>query len=225
MTAPDRDRNLRRRHMHERQAVVFGSLVAALAVAALASAAVYTGALSVPFLERDFTSPSPEPTGPNLPDPPCPPEGTLPVAANAIQVSVFNGAGRSGLAAETSTALAGRGFVVLAADNYPARITTTAQITFGEAGIAAGYTMAAYVDGATLVMDKRADATVDLVVGEAFTGLTDPAAVALDPATALTGVEGCVPLETARENALPAATPTAAPEDEVAVEPETETEG
>jgi hypothetical protein len=47
-TDPDRARTLRRRHMHERQAVIFGVLLAGLALAGLGAAAVYTGTLAVP---------------------------------------------------------------------------------------------------------------------------------------------------------------------------------
>ena len=54
MSDADRARALRRRHMRERQAVVFGVLLAALAVIGLGAAAVYTGSLSLPFVEEEF---------------------------------------------------------------------------------------------------------------------------------------------------------------------------
>lgn len=212
----DRERALRRRHKHERQAVIFGSLVAGLAVAALGSAAVYTGVVAAPFLDREFSSPPVEEAA-ELPDPPCPPEGTLPAAYNTIQVNVFNGADRAGLAGDTSEALAARGFIVLSTGNYPATLPGSAQLTFGEAGIAAAYSLAAQLDGPALVLDTRADTSVDLVLGKTFTALLDPATIVLDPAAPLVGVTGCVPLEQARESAIPAPTPTPA-EGEVTVE-------
>ena len=52
MTDPDRARALRRRHVHERQAVIFGILLAILAVAGVSAAAIYTGNLNVPFFAR-----------------------------------------------------------------------------------------------------------------------------------------------------------------------------
>lgn len=220
LSAAERERRLRRRRTHERQAVVFGSLIAALAVAGLGSAAIYTGVISAPFLDREFSTPEPEDGATALPPPPCPPEGTLPLPYANVGVNVLNGAGRSGLAGETSSALSMRGFVVPMAGNYPARLPGTAQITFGEAGLAQAYTLAAHITAPTLVMDQRAEPTVDLVLGEEFQALVDPAAVVLDPAVPLAPVAGCVPLEEAREAALPAPTPTTAPAVEVEPAPE-----
>jgi len=200
---PDRQRALRRRRKHERQAVIFGSLVAALAICGLGAAAVYTEALSLPFLERELTSPPPEAVVEAAPVP-CPAADALPVPFNTIEVNVFNGSGRSGLAGSTSTALTGRGFLVLTTDNYPARISSNVQINFGQAGIAAAYTLAANVHDAVLVLDLREDATVDLVLGEEFDELIEFSAVALDPALPLEGVPGCVPLAEALAVAKPA---------------------
>lgn len=224
-SSPERQRMLRRRRKHERQAVVFGSLVAGLALAGLGAAAVYTETISVPFLERDFSSPEPGGTGAALPPPPCPPEGTLPVQYNAVQVNVYNGGGRSGLAGETSESLTTRGFVVLTAANYPAELPTSSMITFGEAGLAAGYTLAAHLPQPLLVMDQRTDATVDLVVGTEFGQLVEPTSVVIDPAAPLVGVPGCVPLEEARAAAPPAPTPATAPTPSAPVEGEPAPEG
>lgn len=211
LSAAERERRLRRRRKHERQAVIFGSLVAALVVAGLGSAAVYTGVVKAPFLDREFSTPPPDEDAVALPAPPCPPEGLLPVAYGAVSVNVLNGAGKAGLAGETSTGLGQRGFVVLSAANYPARLPGTAEIHFGETGLQAAYTLAAHVPAVVLVMDQRADASVDLVLGEQFATLADPATVVIDPAVPLTPIEGCVPLEQARTEALPAPTPAAAP--------------
>ena len=210
-SSPERQRMLRRRRKHERQAVVFGSLVAGLALAALGAAAVYTETISVPFLDRGFATPPPENTGIALPPAPCPPEGTLPVQYNTVQVNVYNGGGRSGLAGETSAALTARGFLVLTAANYPAELATSSLITFGEPGLAAAYTLAAHLPQPLLVMDQRADATVDLVVGTEFAQLVEPTSVVIDLAAPLAGVTGCVPLEEARAAAPPAPTPTPTP--------------
>ncbi|WP_024286562.1 LytR C-terminal domain-containing protein [Cellulomonas sp. KRMCY2] len=206
-TSPDRERMLRRRHKHERQAVIFGSIAAALAVASLGAVAVYSGTLSVPMLDREFTTPDVEDVA-AMPDPPCPPEGTLPVAYNVIQVNVLNGSGREGLAGTTSTALTTRGFAVLSTGNYPASISSPVQIGFGEAGLAAAYTLAAQFDTPQLLLDTRVDATVDLVLGEDFTDLLDPTLITIDPVAPLVGVPGCVALETALADAVPGPTPT-----------------
>lgn len=202
-TDPDRQRQLRRRRKHERQAVIFGSLVAGLAICGLGAAAVYTDALTLPFLERELTQPPQEAVVEAAPVP-CPAEGTLPVPFNTIEVNVLNGSGRAGLAGATSTALTGRGFLVLTTANYPAHIDSNVQINFGEAGIPAAYTLAANVHDAVMVLDLREDATVDLVLGESFDMLIEPSVVALDPAVPLEGLPGCVPLAEALAEAKPA---------------------
>ncbi len=198
VTAPpdlDRERVLRRRHKHERQAVVFGLLIAALAVGGLGALAVFTGGIDAPF-SRPFTTRAPEATAAAIP-PPCPPDGTLPVAYGSIQVTVLNATSRSGLAGQTAADLTTRGFVVLGTGNSPSPVSGPARISFGAAGVGAAYTLAAHVEGSALVLDARADATVDLVVGNEFAALLDPGVVPLDPAAPLTGREGCLPLEEA----------------------------
>ena len=220
---PERARTLRRRHKRERQAVIYGSLVAALAVAGLGGAAVYTDAISVPFLDREFTSPAPE-VETTLPDPPCPAEGTMPVTPPDVQVAVFNASDRSGLAGRTASDLTARTFTVTRTGDYPVSIAGTSQINFGEAGLAHAYTLATHLTDPVLVLDLRGDATVDLVLGEEFTALVEPGAVLLDPAAPFVGVEGCVPLEIARGSARPAPAP-APVEDPAATEGEPAPEG
>ena len=199
---PERARALRRRHRHERQAALFGVLIAGLAIVALGAFAVFTDAIPSPFA-RGFTTAAPI-AGPDSPPPPCPPDGTLPVAYQDIQVTVLNATRRGGLATETATSLAGRGFTVLSTGNSAAAMTGVARISFGATGIGAAYTLAAQLEGATLVFDSRADATVDLVVGAEFAALLDPTTITLDPAVALTGVKGCVPLAEAVPVPVPA---------------------
>lgn len=198
----DRQQALRRRHKHERQAVIFGSLIAALALAGLGSAAVYTGVLSVPFLQRDFSSPPP--VGGDLPDPPCPVPGSLSVPYAEVPVNVLNASDRSGLAGQTAEALTARGFSVESTGNYPAAIGAPSQLAFGEAGLARAYTLAANLQSPQLVLDLRADPTVDLILGENFTGLLEPDLVTLGPQAPLPGVDGCVPIDVALSEARPA---------------------
>ncbi|NMR18644.1 LytR C-terminal domain-containing protein [Cellulomonas fimi] len=203
----DRERTLRRRHLHERQAVIFGILIAGLAVAALGGIAVYTDAIPSP-ISRDFTTKAAD-EGPTGPPPPCPPDGTLPVPYQNVQVNVLNGTDRAGLAGDVAAGLAARGFGVLGTGNAPASVAGVARIGFGAAGVGAAYTLAAHLEGVVLTLDGRPDATVDLALGAQFIELTDPAQITLDPAVPLTGVEGCVPLE----EAVPAPAPVApAPE-------------
>ncbi len=208
--SPEQQRILRRRRKHERQAVVFGSLIAALALAGLGATAIYTGAMDAPFLAREFTSPPPEEVE-AIPLPPCIPPETLPAAPETVTIRVYNATTRIGIAGQTADGLAQRGFVIAETANYPIEITTGARISFGEAGIAAAYTLAAHLEPgvAALVLDTRADGSVDLVLGSTWTQLIDVGAVTLDATSPLLPLPGCLPLEQARVLAVPG--PTAAP--------------
>lgn len=190
-------RQVRRRRRRERQAVVFGSLVAGLALAGLGAAAVYTDVVDVPFLERDFASKPPTVADPALASPPCPREGALPVAYDVVQVRVLNGTDRRGLAGATAQNLGDRGFTVVDSANAPAPYPGAALISFGEAGIDAAYTLAAHVPDADLRIDRREGAEVDLVLGDTWTQLADPSTVTLDPETPLEPAPGCVPISEA----------------------------
>lgn len=204
---PEAARKRRRRHTRERQAVVFGVLLGGLAVAALGAGAVYTGNLSLPFLDRDFTSPAP--TGLAAEDSPCPPEGATPVPYGQVSVTVLNSTNRSGLAGDTADALAARGFVIAAQGNASAAGYTsyadTALIQFGTQGVAAAYTVAAQFDSPQLVLDDREDASVDVVVGATYNALVAAADVVLAADQPFAVPEGCVALD--QVTAIPRPTP------------------
>jgi hypothetical protein len=204
----DRDLVLRRRHRRERQAVVFGLLLAALAVGALGALAIFTGGIDSPFT-RPFTTRAPETPAEAAPVP-CPPDGTLPVPYGQVQVTVLNATTRAGLAAGTAEALTARGFAVAGTGNSPSPVPGVARISFGAAGIGAAYTLAAHLEGARLVLDSRADATVDLALGDEFVSLLDPGVILLDPAAPLVGQEGCLPLDQVQAGTQPPATAPAA---------------
>jgi len=204
VTEQDRARQLRRRHMHERQAVIFGVLLAALALAGLGAAAIFTGSLNLPVFARDFAT-APSPTASQDPYP-CPPAGALPVAANQITVKVFNATTRVGLAGATGAALSERGFVVASAENATATYDGTARIIFGVGGVAQAYTLAAHIDGAVLVLDPRADASLDLALGAEFAELNPIDTVVLDPAAPLVAPAGCTPFDEVVAPVAPAAT-------------------
>ena len=219
MTVPtaDRQRQLRRRHRHERQAVIFGALIAALTLAGLGAVAVYTGAIASPF-QRDFTSPSAEPTAAGA-IPPCPAEGTLPVPYAEVGVRVFNGTQTPGLAGQTARDLEARGLAITGTDNYPADYPGVAQIGFGATGLAAAYTLGAHFEAPEYVLDLRQDASVDLVVGGLYTTPLDPTLVLLDPAAPMTGPTACIPLDQAMASARPAPATTEAPPADGEVDP------
>lgn len=114
----------------------------------------------------------------------CPPSSTgkpVPLPANrTITVNVYNATDRSGLARSTATDLGARGFRVAKVANDPLNktVAASAEVRHGPKGAAQAKVVAAQVPGAVLVVDKRTDATVDLVLGEAFAGVATPAQVA-----------------------------------------------
>ncbi|GIG35835.1 LytR C-terminal domain-containing protein [Cellulomonas pakistanensis] len=213
---PDAARKRRRRHTRERQAVVFGVLLGGLAVAATGAAAVYSGGWSPPFLSRDFSSP--EPTGLAAEDSPCPPEGATPVPYGQVTVNVLNGTNRIGLAGDTASALTSRGFVVgqqlNAGQMGYTTYTGTALIQFGTQGVAQAYTVAAQFDTPQLVLDTRADATVDVVVGSTYNALVAAADVTLQADQPFPVPEGCIALD----QVSPVPQPTAPPATEAPAE-------
>lgn len=107
----------------------------------------------------------------------------------AVTVNVYNATAKGGLAARTADELKKRGFTIGKVGNAPAaldkKVTGTAQVVSGPAGLGAATLLGAQVAGSATSADARADATVDFVVGDAFTALLDPtqAAAALALAT------------------------------------------
>lgn len=106
-----------------------------------------------------------------------------PVAAaqpNTVIVHVLNATKNPGLAGRTATALQQRGFTQVSAANAnpsdDGNVHGTAVIRSGPAGLAAQRLLLAEVNGAVAETDTRPDASVDLILGDAFTGLRDPAA-------------------------------------------------
>ncbi len=90
-----------------------------------------------------------------------------------VTVNVYNATTRPGLARGTAEQLRLRGFRIgmVANDPLNATITGTAQVRGGVRGRDRMAYLAAFVDGATQYVDKRADETVDLVLGQRFAQL------------------------------------------------------
>ena len=217
MSIPDqakRERAARRRHKQERQAVIFGVLIAFLAVSGLAAAAVYTGAIDPPF-ERGFTAK--ESADDTLTPQPCLAADTLPVPYSDITVRVLNGTKRPGLASSAAKELVTRGFVVETTGNA-SKAYSGVQISFGAAGLASAYTLAAHLPEARLYYDDREDASLDLYLGDSYAGFADLEAVLLDPAVAMASVEGCVLIETITPEPQPTTAAPEAPADEAPAE-------
>lgn len=193
MTSFDRARAARKRHTRERQAILLGAIVAALAVIGAGAAAILTdkvelGALNVPFGTKSAA------ITPGAALPPCLTGGTLPIAYNSITINIFNGTTRAGLAKGASEALVKRAFAIASTGNAPTPETGTARLVFGNAGIAQAYTLAAHIPSATMVLDPRTDASVDLVLGSEWKGLIPLDSVSIDPNVPLMSPKPCTPV-------------------------------
>lgn len=192
--APDPVRETRRKREHERQAVVFGLLIAFLLLAGLAAAAMYSGAFSSPFSRPIYTpvaeAPQPEPC---LPQVKGQPDGALPVPYSKVKVRVYNAAdGSSPLASANEDELSDRGFDIVDTGNWLEKLGQS-EVRFGTKGITRAYTLAAQYPDVRLVLDDRKGATVDLLVGEEYSPPLSQDDVLLDAETPMKDVEGCVP--------------------------------
>lgn len=130
--------------------------------------ATYGDATAQPSPTPTVSCPASPATAPPLP------------SSRTITVNVYNATDRAGLARTTATDLGKRGFRVGRVANDPknATVAATAEVRYGPKGAAQAKVVAAQVQGATLVVDTRGDATVDLVLGDAYAGLATPAQVA-----------------------------------------------
>lgn len=178
--------------MQQRQTVIFGTLVAALLLVGLVGGAVWSGVIPSPI---DIPVNSGEPAAtPDPIAPPCPPADTTPVAYTDISANVLNGTDEQGLASRTGATLQNRGVQIgHLADGMP--YGGVVQITTGPLGVTAAYTLAGLFSTAQIVLDGRDDATVDLLLGEAYEGVLPEEEVTLDPEAPIPAPEGCRPIE------------------------------
>ena len=124
------------------------------------------------------------PTGPPIGTPATRASGAANsvAAPNGITVNVYNATGKAGLAGRTAALLKQRGFTIGTIGNAPAqlqnKVTGSAQVTGGSAGVKSMTVLRSEVAGAVPVTDKRKDASVDLILGNSFTALATPAQAA-----------------------------------------------
>jgi len=170
--------------------LVFGILLIALAAISFIAMGIYKGTIEGPF-NAAFVTPQSEFTSDiTLP---CPPD-SLPMQPDEVAVRVLNGTDIQGLAGNTLTDLVGRGFVGLGATNWSRDYAGTARIMFSEEGLHKAYTVALHFPEAELVLDDRKNATVDVVLGKAFTNLVSPLDPRLDPDNPLAAEGACLPV-------------------------------
>ncbi|GIG54966.1 LytR C-terminal domain-containing protein [Demequina activiva] len=219
-----------RRHRRERQLVVFGVIIIAIAALTFAASAVYRGEVDGPF-DAQFNTPDSglaEDVTLVCPPPANPADETAdkPLNPGEVVVRVNNGTEVPGLAGTTQSTLDGRGFVTVGTANWPRPYDGIALIYFGESGVQHAYTLARQFQDAELVLDQRPDITLDLVVGQGFADnpvLREPLAPELSPELALSADGECRPAglvvavpapRTLPENPLAEASPTPSPEPE-----------
>lgn len=101
------------------------------------------------------------------------------LTAHDVQVRVYNATTREGLAAAVSKQLRGRGLDVIATANDPTsrKVTGVAEIRYGSTGSMQAKLLEAALPGATMVKDRRTDATVDVALGPHFHALASATAI------------------------------------------------
>ncbi len=186
-----RRRAARRRHLQQRQTLIFGILITAMLAVALVAAAMWGNVIPSPFA-RPFSSP--EPTEAASANVPCPPADALPAPYSEITANVYNATDETGLAARTASGLAQYGVVVSQEANYGGNLEGVANIVSGPRGLQAAYTVAQIVPGSTVSLDGRDDATIDVVLGGAFSEVPSPEETAVDPEQPLAPPPGCTPV-------------------------------
>jgi hypothetical protein len=188
-----------RRRTRRRQGLSFLVIVVTVLGIGLLGAAINQGVVRWPF-DKAATVACPTPESPYA-DP------------ATVSVTVLNASDRRGLAAQVGDELTSRGYKVVGVGNAEQGdrgFPDSAQIKHGPAGIIAAQALQVQVPGAALVDDGRADATVDLVLGQAYAGLTpaDQASAAMAP-TPVASPKGCTPVKpSAPASTTPAASTT-----------------
>ncbi|WP_147915823.1 LytR C-terminal domain-containing protein [Ruania zhangjianzhongii] len=188
-----RARAARRRHLQQRQTVIFGTLIAVMLVGGLAAGAIWTGILPSPFTVA-INSPEPTDAGASMP---CPPENATFVPLSEISANVLNGTDRQGLAATAATALTEQGIAVGNQANAESRFAGEARIIAGPQGLPAAFTAAQLFADATIEVDSRSGETIDVVIGAEFEDLRADDEIAIDPEAPIPAAAECTPLATA----------------------------
>lgn len=150
------------RQARRRAAIVLSVLSGCLLIAFLIALAVNLGWLG--DRSESVAAPSASPS--------C--SGVQPAAPKDVMVNVYNATTRAGLAGTTAKALRDQGFRTLAVTNDPLRkkIAGVGEIRHGTNGQEAAAAVLLRIPAATLVSDTRADASVDVALGEGFQGVT-----------------------------------------------------
>jgi len=122
----------------------------------------------------------------------APTKGAAPKPGD-ITVNVYNATDRDGLAAKTATEMRARGFDVATVTNDPLQRTVVgpAEVRYGASGKAKAKVVLSLVKGAKPRGDGRSDGSVDLVIGDKFTGLVKVAKQAPATPAAPSSIPAC----------------------------------
>jgi hypothetical protein len=133
-----------------------------------------------------------------------------------VTTNVYNATNRAGLARTTAATLSVRGFKIgtIANDPLGKALANVGEIRYGPSGKDNAALMRYYVPGAVLVLDQRADPSIDVVLGLKFKAVPDQKIVtaALAKPVVVTTGAGCPsPSTAAPTTAKPAASPKPSP--------------
>lgn len=159
-----------RRRRRRRRAAITLTLVALVLLGTFTYAAAYfQGWIGTTSVSKPTASAACQPTTP-----------VKALTPSAVTLNVYNSTDRVGLAASVAKSLRTLGFKVVDVANDPLGkpISGVGEIRHGPTGAVAAAFAATRLSGAKLVLDKRTDSSVDLVLGTKFTALTVPPKVA-----------------------------------------------
>ena len=99
--------------------------------------------------------------------------GAAGLTASQVTVNVYNATNRAGLAASTAKDVKARGFTIGNVANDPLKksVGGAGELRYGPNGQAGAALVSPMIPGVNFILDTRADATVDFVIGNGFTTL------------------------------------------------------
>jgi hypothetical protein len=121
--------------------------------------------------------------------PPCqaadPADASAALTPAAVTFNVYNATNRDGLARSVAKSLRTQGFKIgeIANDPLVKRIVGVGEVRHGQLGTTGATLVAKRLPGVKLVLDKRTDDSVDLVLGNRFSALRAPTDVVQTHAT------------------------------------------
>jgi LytR cell envelope-related transcriptional attenuator len=112
-------------------------------------------------------------------------DAAVALTPGAVTVNVYNATNRDGLARSVAKSLRTQGFNIgeIANDPLGKRIVGVGEVRHGQLGTADANLVAKQLPGAKVVLEKRTDDSVDLVLGNRFSALRAPAGVVQTHAT------------------------------------------